>query len=694
MAQAEQKSSNYYLSEPIYHKEVSVQVSTSERQTKAVLDLTAEGNTVHFIARYRKEATSNLDEEVIRNIIEAKTQLEKLYSSKLTALKGIDEQGKLSDQLKSQIKDAKTLTEVEDLYAPYKRKRKTKADVAREKGFEPIAKQIKNHMKPSIPSDLLSKYSKDEILSGAEDIISQEIADSTKAKSFLREFYTKRGVILSQTKKKINEDNAGELHKFKIYETFACNVSRVKGYQILAINRGENLGLLTVSLDKNKENQDFIQRYYRAKDSETHLISAIKEGYKKLFASIEREVRKSLTEKAELEAINIFQKNLTQLLMLKPHYNQTILAIDPGFRTGCKIAVLNKATKAIEFSKIYLHKEEEAKQILTNLILKHSPNTIVVGNGTASKETTDLLSQITEIPTIIVNESGASVYSTSEIGRKEFPDLDATDRGTISIGRRYIDCLSEIVKVPVISIGVGMYQHDVNQKQLEIKLKETVEDVVNLVGINLNTASEYLLSYVSGLTKAMAKKITTNAPYNSRDELRKVLSAKAFQQAVGFLRCPESDNPLDNTSIHPEQYKLASLILANPISSFSDLKDKLEEINSEVTAETFNDIKLAHAEAGKELRHFEGTQSKKSKTIEELKEGDKVEGVVRNIMPFGAFVDIGAKQNALVHISEIANQFIKDPAEILTIGQEIKAKVINLDKDKGKIGISIKQLEE
>lgn len=684
---------------------VSNKLSFTFNQTSNVLKLVNDDCTVHFIARYRKEMTSNLDEEGIRSIITLHDKEIKLDKAKDNALDSIREQGKLTPELESKINLAEALSHVDDLYTPFKRKRKTKADLARENGFEPVALQIKNQDKIIIPGILLSQFSKEEILAGACDIVSQDIADNSRLKDLTRRYYSSKGIISSKSKadSKLNEKARRESYKFTIYSSFSLLTSKLKSYQILALNRGEDLGILNVSLDKDGLFYDqFTRKIVRTdKSSSAYLEQSVKEGYSKIFSSIGNEIRTSLTDKAQDEAIGVFQENLKKLLMLKPHTVKSLLAIDPGFRTGCKVCILEDGMPK-EFSKFYLTNKSEAKIILSKLFESHSFENIVLGNGTGSDDTFELISN--NFPSesekiVVVSESGASVYSASKIGQDEFPDLDATDRGTISLGRRFIDSLSEIVKVPVTSIGVGMYQHDINQKKLETKLSETVEDVVNLVGINVNTASPYLLTYVSGLTKTTAKKIFSQKPYSSRESLRKVLSGKAFEQSIGFLRIPESSESFDNTAIHPDQYSIAKFLVGKidngeTVSSvFASSKSNLESLYSGITIDVAEDIANSYANAGKEMRIYDGNL-KKSKIvkIDDLKEGDIVNGVVRNVTQFGAFVDIGLKNDALVHISELANTFVKNPSDVISIGEEVKAKILSLDYEKGKIGLSMKHI--
>ncbi|MDD2889613.1 MAG: Tex-like N-terminal domain-containing protein [bacterium] len=684
------------MQEPNYTLNISRELALKDQQVGNVLSLIDDGCTVHFIARYRKERTGNLNENVIREIIELKTKLENIYKTKVTALTAIAEQGKLTEELQNKIENAQTLVEVEDLYAPYKRKKKTKADIAREKGFDVVAQQIKDQQIINIPQELLALFPEEEIITGSKDIVSQDIADNPVLKDFVRQYYVKYGKIVSKAVNpdKLDEKQKEEAYKFKIYQSFGGNVTTLKSYQTLALNRGDNLGILNVGMDKDDNFfETFRKKIIVKPDNTAPLEECVKDGYGKIFASIEREVRNILTEKANIDAIKIFQANLKELLMLKPHYGESVLAIDPGYRTGCKICILDKNSAPVYFSKIFLDKKEETLQNLKTLFSKHKIDVITIGNGTASGEIFDLIKNNFDCATVLVNESGASVYSTSEAGQEEFPALDATDRGTISIGRRYVDSLSEFVKIPVISVGVGMYQHDMNQKELERKLSDAVEDVVNLVGINVNGASTYLLSYVSGLSKKDAKKIFENKPYKSREQLKKLLGKKAYEQGVGFLRVPESENVFDRTAIHPEQYKVASFIIEKMEESnlFSTYRNDMDKLYPGITNEVVLDIISNYKNAGKELRQYEGSlKLRASIKIEDLKIGDMVEGIVRNVTQFGAFVDIGLKNNALIHISQLADRFIKNPLEVVSIGEELKAKVLDIDIKNGRISLSLK----
>lgn len=678
------------IEEPNFIEIISNKLNLNLKQVGNTLKLIEEGATTPFIARYRKESTGNLDENQIREIIEIKKYQEKLFNLKKTVLNSINEQKKLTKEIKENILRAKIIQEVEDIYEPYRRTKKTKADIAKERGFEIISKQILNQKEIKIPQSLLDKYSQEEILSGAQDIIAQDIAEDIKYKESLRFYYNKYGEIESKYKTKLddlNEKDKKQIYKFEIYDNFISEIKKIKSYQILALNRGENLKILNVKLINDEIALDnLIENIRNLNSNDFLLIPAIKEGYKKLFKSIETEIRNNLTKKAHIDSITTFQNNLKELLLTKPNYNKEILAIDPGFRTGCKIAILNKYGEPKEYNKIFLEKEKDTIKIIKDLIEKHKSEIIVIGNGTGSNECFEILSKEIDLPYVIVNESGASVYSASKVGAEEFPDIDLTNRGTISIGRRFIDPLSELIKIPVESIGVGMYQHDINQKELSQKLSFVVEDVVHSIGINLNTASKYLLENISGLTSKSAQKIINNKPYRSRKELKKILTPKAYEYSIGFLRIPESKEELDNTSIHPKDYIVAKKIINEDIKSYNS--------NLNIDENTFNFIIESYSKKGFDPRIYEANfQIKKTKKIEDLKEEDIIEGIVRNIMQFGAFVDIGLKNEGLIHISEIANSYVDDVNKFLKIGQKVKVKIISIDLEKGKIQLSLKQVD-
>ncbi len=734
------------LQEPNYIREISQEYNFQTSQVEVVLELTNEGATVPFIARYRKEKTGNLDEDEIRNILALKTKLESLYEAKKTAINGIEEQGKMTPELMENILKAQTQKEVEEIYKPYKSKRKTKAMIAIENGFQPFANMLKQNkeLTESTPelADTLKDFSFEEILEWCQEIIAAEISANADLRASLIKNLNKTGNLSSKYKtekslEKLNDKDKQQIPKFEIYSDFINPIRLLKPYQILALNRGENLGILNVKIEKEEEHTLVTQEQYAQILNTSHpreggdplsedrflptqewqeifvsqLQEAFKKGYDALFSSVENEIRSTLSELGEDDAIATFQINLKRLLMTKPEYGNKILAIDPWYAAGCKIAILDELGNPQAFTKIYLHRTQETKEIITDLLKKHNPDVIIIGNGTGNKETIDLVQELTETDIYIVNESGASVYSASKIAQEEFPDLDSLDRGTISIGRRFIDPLSELVKVPVGSIGVGLYQHDVPAKKLEEKLGNVVEDVVNLIGINVNNASSYVLNYISGIDKRLAKKIYKNRPYASREELKKQMSDKTYEQAIGFLRIPDSTENLDNTDIHPEQYAVAKYILENfnnegsviPAKAgiqekwkinkfFSSHQKELQKLYPDTNRDTIKFILSSYTEAGKEKRtistHKKATPSK---DISEIQEGDIVPGIVKNVVAFGAFVDIGLKNDGLVHVSHIADTFIKDPNDFLQVGQDVQVKVLSINEKTWKIQLSIRE---
>jgi len=696
------------LTEPNYIQEIATSLSLRQDQVSFVLELIAEWATVPFIARYRKEKTGWLDENHIRDIIDLQTKIENLFKAKQTAINGITELWAMTDELMDNILKAKTLKEVEEIYKPYKSKKKTKAMLAIEKWFQVVADKIKQNREFSIPEELLSQYTEEEVLEWCVHIISTEISANADLRADLIDTLEQHGSIESKLKtenalSKLNEKDASQIPKFDIYKEFSGRLSYLKPYQTLALNRWEKLGILSVKIEKTERTFEWIMIHYaRLLSTRTPFIEilaeAFKDWYTALFKSVENEVRGMLSELWEDDAIETFQTNLGQLLMTKPEYGHTILAIDPGFHAGCKIAVLDTWGNPIKFDKIFLRSPDQALVTLKKLLDSYPIDIIVVGNGTGVNETIELLQQITKIETFIVNESGASVYSASKIAQEEFPDLDSLDRGTVSIGRRYIDPLSELVKIPVGSIGVGMYQHDIPEKKLEEKLGFVVEDTVNEVGINVNTASSYVLSHISGINKTAAKKIYNHRPYTSREQLKKQLSDKVYEQAVWFLRVPESNEILDNTDIHPEQYGLAKYITsfspsASEISNyFKEHQSKLIELYPDVTSETVSFIVESLESAGAEKRINSTHKKATVRWTVEYKQWDIVEWVVRNVVAFGAFVDIGMKNDGLVHVSQIADRFISDPKEEVEVGQTVKVKIIGIDEKSGKVQLSMKEV--
>ncbi len=707
------------LDEPDYVKKVLEELWFKDFQVKTVLNFMAEGATVPFVARYKKDQTWNLNEDQIREVIDTKNKFEKLHKAKQTAVNWIEKLGKMTPELMENILKAKTLKEVEEIYKPYKSKKKTKAMIAIEKWFGVVADLIKQNISISnfppkgerIEQEilwLLEKYSKEEILEWAKYIIAAEVASNSDLRAYLLETLQKYWNIVSKIKtekalEKLNDKDKAQIPKFDIYSDFSQRIAFLKPYQILALNRWEDIWILNVKIEKTDKTFEWLKMHYaRILKVKLPFVSeleeAFRQGYDTLFKSVENELRGLLTEKAEDEAIDTFKKNLSQLLMTKPEYGKKILAIDPGYTAGCKMAVLDELANPIKFDKIYLHKKQEAISKLKDIIEKEKPSIIVVWNGTWVNETLEILHDITDLDIYIVNESWASVYSASKIAQEEFPDLDSLDRGTVSIWRRFIDPLSELVKVPVWSIWVWMYQHDMPEKKLEEKLGYVVEDTVNEVGINVNTASIYVLNHISWIDKRLAKKIYKNRPYKTREDLKKILSDKAYEQAIWFLRIPESPVKYDNSDIHPLQYKLAEFIEKNinninsPKEFFEENKEKILELYSEAWINTIEFIIKSLQEIWKEKRVNSAHQKSTKKWSVEIKEGDIVDWVIRNVVAFGAFVDIWMKNDWLVHVSQIADKFVSDPREEIEVWQKVKVKVIWIDEKTGKIQLSMKEV--
>ncbi|NRH21170.1 S1 RNA-binding domain-containing protein [Candidatus Gracilibacteria bacterium] len=697
-------SSPTILPIPNYIDIISTALEYKKFQVEIVLELTAEGATVPFIARYRKERTGNLDENNIRDIIELHTKEENLHKAKQTAINGIEELGKMTPELMANIIAAKTLKEVEEIYKPYKSKKKTKAMIAIEKGFQVVADAIKKNT-VEIPENLLAEYPREEIIEGAIEIIGAEVsANATLRHTLIVELH-KMGDVSSSKKsdkmlEKLNAKDTEQIPKFALYFEFSSRINRIKPYQILALNRGENLGILNIKIEKDEDIFETIKDTYRGilgihMSFITELESGFKIGYDALFGSVENELRGELSELGEDDSIKTFQVNLQALLMTKPEYGKTILAIDPGYRAGCKMCIIDTLGNPILFDKIFLHEEEKARSQLSSIFKKYTIDSVIIGNGTGCDETSLIVSELFTGDIFIVNESGASVYSASPIAQEEFPDLDSLDRGTVSIGRRYIDPLSELVKVPVGSIGVGMYQHDIAEKKLSEKLGYVVEDVVNEVGINVNNASIYVLQHISGIDKREAKKIYNHRPYKSRLALQKVLSEKAYELAIGFLRVPESKELLDNTDIHPDQYPLARYILEHQVTqdNFVDHARNMIQIYPDTNRDTLSFILNSYSQIGIEKRiNSTHTKAKKKIAMESIKEGDIFDGMVRNVVAFGAFVDIGLKSDGLVHVSQMANRFVSNPSEIVSVGDKIKVKITAIDLKTGKIQLSMKDI--
>jgi protein Tex len=722
---------------------IASELGINLRQVDTVIGLFKEEATIPFIARYRKEMTGGLDEDLLRKIEERLSYLSILQDRRETVLKTIDEQGKLTDELKNKIMAAVKLQDLEDLYLPYKPKRKTRGSMARAKGLEPLARFIIDN--PDFTGDLNEKLnefinpelgvqSPTEALQGAKDIIAEMISEDADVRKEVRE-YTGSSSLLKSEKAKVKTDkdiSEKQIEKdkkdiYQIYQDFRIDISKIKPYQLLALNRGEKEKALNVSFEIDQVHilKQIKKNFFPY--SESVFIDILDEvtwdSFNRLiFPSIEREVRNMLTEQADLHATEIFAANLRQLLLQPPVAGKIIMGIDPGFYSGSKAAVIDETGKYLEGTTIYPHPPQnrvsEAKKILLQLISKYNVGIIAIGNGTASRETELLIGEMIkennlDCRYIIVNEAGASVYSASELAKKEFPDLEASQRGNISIGRRLLDPLAELVKIDPKSIGVGLYQHDIDQKLLTKKLDDVVESCVNYVGVNINTASSALLRYVSGLNKRISENIVKHrekkGKFRSRKELLEVtgLGEKAFEQSAGFLKIPEADNPFDNTFIHPESYDAAEKLLKicnMPLSNIRNsgslislivrqkgMKKLAEDIG--IGEPTLNDIIENIKKPGRDPREELPAPLLRSDVLsmEDLAEGMRLKGTVRNVVDFGAFVDIGVKQDGLLHISQITDRFIKNPLEIINVGDVIDVKITAIDKQRGRISLSMKQ---
>lgn len=704
-------------------KNIASDLNVKDSQVASALKLLSEGATIPFIARYRKEVTGALDEEQLRKINEAYAYEVNLLERKESVIKLIDEKGLLTDELKEKILNAEKLVEVEDLYRPFKEKKKTKATDAINNGLEPLAKMIMSFPTKGDITSLTSKFINDKVktveeaVTGASYIIAEYISDNAYYRKWLRNFIFKNGFIISKKKK----DAEDEKKVYEMYYDFKEKVSKIKSYRVLAINRAEKEKIVTVSIDIDdaKVLSFFEEKIIKNKESFAVDIvkNAIKDSYKRLiFPSVEREIRAALSEKAEDVAIKNFSENLENLLLTPPIKDKMVLGFDPAYRTGCKLAVLNPVGKVLKIEKIYPHppvnKYEEAKAKTIDLINKYNIDIVAIGNGTASRESEKFISDVIKsidrkVDYIIVSEAGASVYSASPLAIKEFPDLVVEERSAISIGRRLQDALSELVKITPESIGVGLYQHDVNAKKLSSSLDFVVTSAVNEVGVNINTASPSLLKYISGLTKTYIDKIIKyreeKGKILSREEVlkNKLLSEKVYEQAIGFMRVEGGSNIFDTTDIHPESYKIAKKVMeilninADEIGKCSD---KLKDINAKNLASklgtdeyTIDTILKSFAKAHRDPRDEMEKPILKSDILEikDLKINDKLEGTVRNVVDFGAFVDIGLHNDGLVHISKMSKNYIKHPSEVLKVGDIISVYVIGIDKEKEKVQLSL-----
>ena len=705
-------------------------------QVENTIKLFDEGATVPFIARYRKEVTGNLDEEQIRDVIEKITYYRNLEKRKEEVIRLIEEQGKLTEELHKSIVNAMKLQEVEDLYLPYKKKKKTKADIAKDQGLEPLSEfaLAKGTTMEQLEKEA-EKYVTEEVadvkaaIEGVHLIIAQDISENIKIREFLRDKISKFGILTSKVIEKNKEND--EKGVYQDYYEYSEQIGRSASNRILALNRGEKEKILKVDIDIDEKTEEvitnFILNTFENKNLTEFFKEVIKDSLDRLaYPSIKNEVRNIYTEKAEEEAINIFSENLEKLLLQPPLSKKTLMGLDPGYRTGCKMVIINKdgfyETNDVLFLVDGVHNERQlatAKKKILDYVAKYDVDIIAIGNGTASRETeafvADLIKEMKKkVSYLIVNEAGASIYSASKLAIEEFPDLDVTARGAISIARRIQDPMAELVKIDPKSIGVGMYQHDVNQKKLNETLEQTIEHVVNNVGVNINTASWALLSFVSGIKKNVAKNLVDyrheNGDFKDRKQLKKVkgLGDKAFEQMAGFVVVPDSENPLDNTIIHPESYHIAEIILKEAGCKVEDLKEDLDVVRQKLQKidlekiikendfgrETAKDVYEALLKDRRDPRdEFEKPLLRSDiLNMDDLTEGMVLEGTVRNVAKFGAFVDIGLKNDALIHISEIAEKFVSDATKELSVGQIIKVKILSLDKERGRVGLTRKGL--
>ncbi len=704
-----------------YIKTISQNLNISDTQVKNTLKLLDEGATIPFISRYRKEATGSLDEVVIAAIKDQITKLLEIDKRRESIIKSLKEQEKLTDDLLEKLNNATSLIELEDIYLPYKPKKKTRASVAKAKGLEPLAKIIFEQKIADIENKAGS-FLNDEILtiedaiSGAKDIIAEWISEDQYARNKIRNLFHSEGKIFSKIIKTKKEEGI----KYEDYFDFSELINKCPSHRILAVLRGLNDGFLRVSVSPPVEDAIYIleKLFVKTPNTSIYLKEAIADSYKRLLSSsIETEIINHYKETADEDAINVFAINLRQLLLAAPLGEVRTLAIDPGFRTGCKVVCLDEQGNLLTNATIYPHppqkKAKQASGKMLSLINAYKIDAISIGNGTAGRETETFIKRMRfekDIKVFVINENGASIYSASKVAREEFPDYDVTVRGAVSIGRRLMDPLAELVKIDPKSIGVGQYQHDVNQKMLQQSLDHVVESCVNLVGVNLNTASKYLLIYVSGLSSQLAQNIIDfrkeKGKFENRADLMKVprMGDKAYQQAAGFLRISNSKNPLDNSAVHPERYKLVAKMAKDANCSVEELindenlRNKINKknyINDEIGLPTLNDIINELAKPGRDPRKkakvFEFAAN--IKTIEDLKTGEILPGIVTNITNFGAFVDIGIKQDGLVHISNLKNEFIKNPADVVSLHQHVKVKIIAVDIERKRIQLSMKDLE-
>ncbi|NOH16718.1 Tex family protein [Clostridium cochlearium] len=714
------------------NERLAKELNISIKQVESTVNLLDEGNTIPFIARYRKEVTGGLTDLTLRELFQRLTYLRNLNGRKEDVIRIIEEQGKLTEEIKSSILKCETITEVEDIYRPFRPKRRTRATIAEEKGLKPLAELIllgefKGDLKEEAGkyiNDEKEVNSVEEALAGAVDIISEIISDKAEYRKWIRNFVNKEGVIETSGESK-------EPTPYEMYYSYREEVKKIPSHRILAINRGEKEKILSVKITCDMEKIELYLKKNLLKNNkltDPYIEESVSDSLKRLiYPSIEREIRGELTDKAEEGAINIFKSNLKALLMQPPIKGKTVLGYDPGFRTGCKIAVLDDTGKFLDKSTVYAtapqNDIEGSIKVLKELIYKYDVDVISLGNGTASRESEEVIGRLIkeikeekgkEVYYVIVSEAGASVYSASQLGTEEYPDIDVSIRGAISIGRRLQDPLAELVKIDPKSIGVGQYQHDITPKKLDESLRGVVEDCVNNVGVDLNTATPSLLSYVSGVNSGIAKNIVAyreeEGKFTSRKELLKVkrLGAKAFEQCAGFLRVSESKESLDNTGVHPESYEVAKNLIEILDYSIEDLKsnrlgDIEERINNfnidelakklDIGKPTLLDIIKELKKPGRDPREELPKPIFKTGVIDinQLKPGMALTGTVRNVADFGAFVDIGVHQDGLVHISELSDRFVKHPLDVVKVGDIVEVKVLDVDEKRGRISLSMKQ---
>lgn len=701
----------------------------SKKQINAVLDLLDDGNTVPFIARYRKEVTGSLDEVQIREIEARHTYIKNIEKRKTDVLDSIEEQGKLTPELEQAIQKATQMQKVEDLYRPFKQKRRTKATIAKEQGLQPFADWILSFPEADLEKEAENYLNEEkevltieDVLTGAHEIIAEYISDNPKYREWIREYTTKHGTVVSSVKDK----SADEKSVYEMYYEYSETIQSLVAHRTLALNRGEKEGVLSVNIEVD---EDRIEHYMIKQEIKSvHLTPAVKkvkeaitDAYKRFIGpSIEREIRNGLSEKAEEQAIEVFGENLRNLLLQAPLKDQTILGLDPAYRTGCKLAVIDATGKVLAIEVIYPHKpasqqkRAEAANRFKQIIEEFNIDTVAIGNGTASRESETFVAENLKesghkVAYVIVNEAGASVYSASDEARREFPDLQVEERSAVSIARRLQDPLAELVKIDPKSIGIGQYQHDVSQKKLTEQLDFIIETVVNQVGVNVNTASAALLKHIAGLTKTTAENVVTfreeNGKFTSRAQLKKVkrLGPKAYEQAVGFLRIPDGKEPLDHTGIHPETYKEAKMIIEMAGLKKSDIGS--EELSMRVKlldeekvlkatglgSETLKDVVKALVAPGRDMRDDMPAPLLRTDvlTMEDLQQGMALEGTVRNVVDFGAFVDIGVKQDGLVHISKLSKKFIKHPSAVVAVGDIVTVWIDSVDLKKGRIALTM-----